>query len=445
MAYFPNRLMPITAKEDAPEANGLTSNVRIKAADYNLHDQEIRAIEEYLGVNGKFAGLAIPKETLPDIRFFKPKFPDPTIPDAFLNVNINSTGGTAAVFDVLSQLVDVVNNATDFAGQASSSGYLHSGQKLLFPETIRASFLAAVTPGQTDTTISVTSTEGFPPRGVISILNDVQQANKTSSTGKFFQTVPGGVSTVEWIRYSSKTPTQFLGCERGFLGTTKGPHSGAFNAPRPTSQTRNSRDYCLLLDGIQTEVCTRQFPAWQQRSRYRIPFYGIEGAFTDLVYFIIRFGASFPLNSGYDSATEAIVVQAAKDVGLWQTNNGVPFLRSGSSSLAVKGLLSYGEAYRFVKKLIEVGAAVLAEIPGDASVGLVPVMLGRVAVHYSLAGITKTTNIGNIDAIQIIQTADGRVFCFLVDFYNRDRTLQSVIGYHAYYVAAPQTTLMRLR
>jgi hypothetical protein len=206
---------------------------------------------------------------------------------------------------------------------------------------------------------------------------------------------------------------------------------------------RNRRDYCILLDGIETEVCTRQFPAWLKRFRYRIPFFGIQGFFADLVFFFIRFGASFPLNKGHDTATEQIVLAAASDLGLLQTVSGTPFLRSIFPALQAKKLLSYGEAWRLVKRLIDDEAAILLETPEDVVIGTVPVILGRLATHYSLAAITKTTTVLNINAVQIIQTADGRVYCFMTDFFNLDRTLQAVINYHTYYIASPYTTDMR--
>ena len=46
MSYFPNILMPLTQKSD----NLIGATNPILASDYNKHDNEIRSIEEFLGV-----------------------------------------------------------------------------------------------------------------------------------------------------------------------------------------------------------------------------------------------------------------------------------------------------------------------------------------------------------------------------------------------------------
>lgn len=422
--------MPLTPKEDSPTASDLSSNVRITSEDYNLHDEEIVAIEQYIGTTGGFRGLGLGRTELPELKTFQRSASEIFGDARFLDVS----GGN--VFNIVAQLVDIVNNVTEFRGQGSISGYVHSGQRIILPEQAQATFLTA-TPNPSDTVINVQSTEGFPSSGVISILNDVQQATKTS--GQFRQTVAGGVSMVEWIRYSGKTGTQFINCERGYLNTARGPHSASFDSPRETNFNRNRKDFCVLLDSIETQVCSRQFPAWRQRRRFRIPFFGIQGFKRDLVIFIRRYGAYFPLDAGKDPSTANIVIKVASDQGILTYRDGTPFLQSQTLANRQKGLIGFAEAYDYIDALIDAGAATEEASKDNFVVGTVPVLMGRLGVNYALSAITRVSTY-NIDAIQLVQTADARVYTFLVDYANRDRTLQAIANYNAYFVNAPMTT-----
>ena len=138
MAYFPNRLMPLTPKEDSPLKSDLDSNVKITAARYNLHDQELRAIEQFLGVKGGFQGLGVSSKALPDLKTFDSTASQNFGDAPFLDLS------SGDILSLIAQLVDVVNNMTDFKGQGSSSGYLHSGQRIIFPENAHATFLTTI-------------------------------------------------------------------------------------------------------------------------------------------------------------------------------------------------------------------------------------------------------------------------------------------------------------
>lgn len=435
MAYFPTNVMPLTYKQDVSGATA--SNVLISAEDYNLHDEEIRAIEEYLGKTKGFVGLGLPKPDVPELQVYpvSPGVPgvpgDDGLPDLSNGNILNS----------VSTIIDIVNNMTGFASQGSSSGYLHSGQKVIFPENVHCTGLIGI-PGSNDSSINVQSTDGFPRQGVISILNDVQQAHKTSNSSDFSQTVSGGVSMVEWVRYSDKTAQQFLNCERGFAGTSRGPHSASFNAPRDTSFGRNQRDFCVLLDGIEVNICGRQWPWWRQRRRYRMPFFAIQGFKRDLIIFIVRYGASFPLNSGHDPSVAQVVIKAANDLGILTYRNEVPFLQSQNSTNRNQKRIGWVEARNFINELEDNGAVTEETSPDNLEIGNIPVFRGRVSVNYGVSAITRVSTY-NIDAIQVIQTADGRVYCFLSDYANRDRTLQAVVNYESYFIAPPMTTGIR--
>lgn len=445
MSYFPDRLMPLTPKQNSPAASDLGSPVRITADDYNLHDEEIRAIEEFLGGVVGFRGLGVP-DTLPDLKVFPggrdPQARSATADQAPQSSDVLLDPAQGNIFNVVAQMIDILGSLTEFRGQGSSSGYVHSGQRMILPETAHATFLTTE-PGDLDTAIGVASTEGFPSEGVISILNDVQQAEKSrGNRSDFQQNIASGTTTVEWIRYSGKTATSFLNCERGFLGTHAGPHAGTFGAPRDSRFNRNRRDFCTFLDGIQLDVCGREWPWWRQRRRFSMPFFGVSGFLRDLKVFIRRFGPSFPLDSGRDPSAATVVLDAARDLGLLATRSGTPFLQSKFQASRDRGILRWGEASSFVEALRDEGAVTEETIPEDFVVGNIPVFLGRLAVKHDLAAITRVTRL-NMDAVAIVQSADARVFAFVQDFVNRDRTLQAVVNYHSYFMSPPFVTSLR--
>jgi len=400
-----------------------------------------RSVTEEAKFNLSLAkGLGVP-DTLPELRIF-PGGEAPTTPGGGGGGDVLLDPSQGNLFNVIAQMMDIVNNLTEFRGQGSSSGYIHSGQRMVLPETTHATFLVN-TPGQFDTTISVGSTEGFPSRGIITILNDVQQATKSrGNRSDFVQNIQGGTTTVEWIRYSGKTATQFLNCERGFLGTHPGPHAADFGAPRDSRFNRNRKDFCTFLDGLEIDICDREWPWWRQRRRFTIPFFGVSGFKRDLKIFIRRFGPSFPLNAGRDPTAATTILSVARDLSLLTFRDGTPFLQSKFQSTRDKGLLRWGEASSYVEQLIDQGAATEETVPDDFAIGTVPVFLGRLAVQHSLAAITRVTRL-NMDAVAIVQTADGRVFAFIQDFANRDRTLQAIVNYQAYFISPPFVTSLR--
>ena len=422
MAYFPSRLMPKTTKANAPGAE--PSSLTVVAADYNRHDEEIRAIQEFMGTTGGslFAGRS--NEDLPALRVLSSE-DSQTQSSQVVSRSSQSSDLTERVND----LIDKVNNFTEFAGNSNSSGFIHSGQKIVMPEQVGTTFLRTI-PSASDGTISVESTVGFPQSGTLTILNDVQRSVSSSSSS---------VTFAEWIRYTNKTSTEFLGCTRGYLGTTKGPHSGSIVQPRETTTFgKNRRDLCVLLDGVEVSVCQREWPAWRQRRRFRIPFFGVGGFRRDLVNYLRKFGPRVPLTS-QDQTLAATVVGVARDQGILTTRNGVPFLRSNSLSNVRRLQLGWAEAETYLDGLEAAGAVEDETVPNDFEVGKIPVFAGRVGVNYSLAAITRVGT-RNMDEIQIVQSADGRVFTFMVDLENKDRTLQAISSYDVYCVSSLVST-----
>jgi hypothetical protein len=430
--------MPLSIKQNV--SSFTPSTVLISAEDYNLHDSELRAVEEYLGKVGGFVGLGLPKGDIPNLRIFQSdagsstpdtRGVDSELPDVSQGNLLNS----------IAKIVDVVNNVTGYAAQGSSSGYIHSGQRIILPENIHATHLTS-TPGTYDTIINVDSTKGFPRQGVISILNDVRQGIKNKSDNTFEQNVLGGTSCVEWIRYSNKTDKQFTDCERGFINSTQGSHTGSFNATKETSVNKNQRDSCVLLNGLQINICSRQWPWWRQRKRYRISFFSIQGSWRDLVTFIVIYGARSPLSSSTDPSSANLVIKAANDNNLLIDRNGVPFLQSQDSSNVENKRIGWVEAEAFVTSLVDAGVASEITSADDFTTGRVPVFAGRLAVNYGVAALTRVST-QNIDAIQILQTADARVFCFMADTQNVDRTLQAIVNFDAYFTGPVMTSELR--
>jgi hypothetical protein len=179
MPYFPEELMPLTKKRNSP---GVHPGLPLLAKEYNKHDEEIRAIEEFL---------------------------------------LGLTTDELAVNDRVINLVGRVNRMLLRTPALVMSGHAISGTQMRFPRTNiaflpRDSQNETIGPAFSDTTIKVDSTEGFPAEGVITILNDVTEDSHGDESGP---------SNVEWIKYRGKTSTAFLNCERGHDGSTIGSHS----------------------------------------------------------------------------------------------------------------------------------------------------------------------------------------------------------------------------
>lgn len=440
MAYFPDRLMPLTQKQDTEDGN--VSSSAIRASDYNLHDEEIRNIEEYLGKTGGSLGLGLPKGEVPGLKIYgnaassgsaDERGEDSGLPDL-------SQGNT---FNAVSKLIDIINNMSEYAGQGSISGYLHSGHRVIFPETIHSTFLRAV-PGTNDTVLNVGSTDGFPRQGVVSILNDVRQGVRKDDASEFQQATVGGTSMVEWVRYSDKNATQLLNCQRGFLNTTRGPHSGSFKPVRQVAFDKNYRNICVTDEGLEESFCTRQWPWYRYRYKYSMPFFGIQGSWRDMILFIVRYGARVPLVSEMDPEAASLMSKTARDLDLLTYDRGVPFLLSKSQDNIEKKRMGWAEANSYIEALETAKAVSVIASPEDFLVGTIPVFAGKVGLGYGVSSIMSYENT-KMDAMQIVQTADARVYCFLVDAENSGRTLHAVVGYSAYFMSGITTTSIRSR
>jgi hypothetical protein len=173
-----------------------------------------------------------------------------------------------------------------------------------------------------------------------------------------------------------------------------------------------------------------------------MPFFSVQGTWRDLVTYIVRYGTRHPLTSSDNAVSAESVIAAADACGLKVEINGVPYLQSQSESNRSKNRIGWVEAETFVKKLQEYGEVVEVSSPEDFTVGTIPVFRGRVAVNYGLSAITRTTT-ANIDAVQIMQTADSRVYCFLSNKANKDMTQQAIVSFGTYFAGSVMTSELR--
>lgn len=322
----------------------------LSADDFNLHTDAILAIERFLGTAD-----ALEKDVIEILGTTS----DPK----------NLIGGVRYLHDWMNTFVS--------KGVVTSSGYINSGQRMIFPENIQATFLANI-PSSTDTSMKVTSTFGFPDNGVISILNDVgfTSVNPTS--------------LVEWIRYTGKTATSFLNCERGYLGTTAGSHLGS---PMPISTTGelNLQDQCIPLSFGQ-RICNRRYRGWKAKIVYEFQAFELIGTLLDITREIRLAPETFRLTRDeLGNAYDTIVIQA-QDLGILGTrDNGDLFLQSANTSYSDLHQLQWFEASTFVSRLLAANLIIQMRTVQDWVVGrspFVPVFQGMMSIGYAVAGFT---------------------------------------------------------
>lgn len=318
MAYFPSNFMPQFPKKDAPGAPVGT----ILAKDFNRHEDEIIAIENFLG---KATQATIEQKQ-----------------------NILNGKSPENISGVITRLVDEIN--TFVAGIGVSSGYLQSGnlawmdfvrtnnmavlsppafrnyqltgqttskqplpqdgQRVIFPSNVTSTFLLKPI-GPSDNKITVSSTVGFPDSGYLTILND------QFSSG-------AGLGLIEYISYVSKTDTQFIGCQRGVLGTSATDHAGVTATTSSTTDalTSNAKDQCRSIfqsDINNPTVCT---------TRYRIddgvdvgskPFIPVFRGLLSLSISIGSIGLDPIFEYGNSKVLSNLIVSNGADGRLWTT------------------------------------------------------------------------------------------------------------------------------
>lgn len=195
MAFFPSRVLPKSLrKETSNEVDN--SPLIYNARDYNIHHREIRSIEESL-------------------------------------LGASSGGG---IINLVSTVNDLMSDILNGGLLAQYCGTIQAGGQISIPSKVtNTKTVGAV--GSSDSTINVSSTEGFPDSGVLTkfnglgvqewCTNNIAPSGGACSVGaiKFleYDKFHGGATQrtfQETITYTSKTDTAFLNCTRGVNSTT---------------------------------------------------------------------------------------------------------------------------------------------------------------------------------------------------------------------------------
>lgn len=463
MAYFPKSVMPLTPKQDSvgvfPVGNA------IAAADFNLLDEELQAVQSYL------------------------------------------LGQQSATPDFSSRVKNLIEETNQVALRQSFanvlSGHCLSGMRIRLPE-VSCTWLTKL-PSPTDKEITVNSTSGFPSSGVISIINDVDQIQKTEDN-QWIRNSSTGVTTVEWIKYNGKTSDAFLECERGYMGTFPGTHSGYYPGNLNATNVVNLRDHCPV-NPLKTmdKLCQRRINRPYVNSSF--PLFGYTGSIEDITRTLIFDGTSFKFYPGNPylekvrASFGAIDIVATTTVtttspGVWQyvrecfdygyynnqyqycitrrkyvpatttvvtvPGNGGPgiysygiwrekwsynsqnilsleyaFLQSEDYSYAVVGKLTGLEAYSFVTTLVQSGAILY---PTYADINWpengIPVFNGRMDLSVGFSEWTYDNMPHGYDYMspespRIVIYADGTVAGYLDRASDFTDVAQSVISYSA--------------
>lgn len=429
MAYFPEQIMPSVVKQNVRNPSG-----DVLADDLNSMTEEVISIEQFLGTGP----AASDDENAVASRSAAPQ---------------NILGVVLRMFDSLNALAD--------NGIGSSSGYLHNEQTMIFPENAHAAFLTAPV-SNVGTTISVTSTVGFPDSGVLSILNDSTPVDFAAlRTATSF----APESPVEWIKYSSKTDTAFLNCQRGYLGSVIGNHAGVLgdeyipenSSPSVTAFTTNfavadttsglnALSKCSLVRADQTrQYCNRIYPGFKGKTSYGFAAFGLVGSLLDIIRSIRRNPESFDLSPEALGSQFDAIKEAADDLGIFAVREDGKFiLQSASPSFQALDQLQWSEASQFVSALQTASVVNKLKSPGDWAIGIVgnapvgggggpiPVFQGMMSVNYSVAAMTANaaTDVSfdffgkqsagplyvteplAIHGMAVLQSADGRLMIY---------------------------------
>jgi hypothetical protein len=350
MAYFPKKIMPTIVKKNASNVGSITAD------DYKTLSDEIIAIENFLGTNDKTAS------------------------DADTTNILNNVLDSSNIIPVTNMLVDQINTFTT-SGISTSSGCVHSGQRLIFPETSSATFLTKA-PETKDKAIKVSSTIGFPDSGIITILNDFDSNQQ--------------ITPMEWIKYSGKTSTEFLNCERGYLGTTIGSHNGVLSnntqstAPQSTSQY-NQLDQAVTLP-LGYRILNRRYPTWRYKKVLSFKEFRLVGTFVEMTRNIRLNPEEFDLTPRGLGDNYTTITTAANTLGILATRaDGKQILLSTDPTFQALHQLTWTEAKDFVTALETLDIITVLKNPGDWTVGVkpfIPVFDGQVSVEYSLSDLT---------------------------------------------------------
>jgi hypothetical protein len=410
MAYFPYKLMPLTPKQTPQNADPTSNRIRITAEQYNMHDEEILALEQYIGTYDKTGHLRRVTGT----------------------TDINTIAG---VMGNLANLVEQINMIC-VDGITLSSGYAQCGQVITFPENATVTYLSDNI-SKTDSSIGVFSTAGFPQKGVLSIINDVRQGIYNND-GTWSSTTPLGTSNVEWIKYDGKTPKTFLNCQRGYLGTTSGTHTGEIeNFGTPKSGERNFQDQCMSIPSLDSQICQYRYQGWRNTFMYSCPIIGIYGTQEYIEDYIRLQPSAIRIMPGTPAAS--IFIATASQLNILGTrSDGSVYLSSADGNYRSLEQLSPKEAYSWIQLAIQKNIVQLKKKPSDLlwPDGAVPVFSGKLGVQFAIAALNGSSKIGSVGPFSFIAAcsslgADGTVYCYLNNLRDgtHSQSLDSMIHY----------------
>jgi len=410
MSYFPNQIMPLTPKQTPPEANPTTNRYRITSQQYNMHDEELQAIELFIGTFDKTGKIR--------------------------------TGILGDITDLIDQI-----NTICVGGICSSSGAVQSGQLMTFPEDATVTYLNS-TLSPYDATIDVFSTSGFPNKGVISIVNDIVQG-KPNSDGTWSSTTVGGTSIVEWIRYDGKTPTSFLNCQRAYLGTTSGTHTGAIeNFDRSKDGNKNIQDQCMPLQSFPYEICQFRYQSWRNSTLYSCPILGLVGSLEYIEDYVRLQPSAISIFNGTDAAS--LFIATANQLNILGTrSDGTLFLISSDANYNSKEQLSSYEAYSWAQLAFNNGLVQLNKKSTDFdwADGAIPVFSGKLGLQFSLGalnGAQHGDSEGSFDFTAAVLSlgADGTLYSYLNGKRNgpQSQSFNSIIYYQTMLIPSVRTT-----
>lgn len=203
MAYFPDSVLPKRLrKETAAEVDN--SPLIFNARDYNIHEREIRAIENFL--IGQTRSTSIPDGSTTDI-------------------------ANTSLLDLTQLAIALFKRMTDGGMITSHTGTILAGRPIPMPSSVVYSKTSGVI-GAGATSIGAVSTDGFPNEGYLTKFNAITSVQLCSGNNGQLPQCPAGsvqyqgfafgpkMTNQELIYYTSKTATTFDGCTRSVGAST---------------------------------------------------------------------------------------------------------------------------------------------------------------------------------------------------------------------------------
>lgn len=153
MPFFPDSIMPARFKSEADDAKG--NRQIVSAADHNLHDEEIRAIEQAVGPKDNPCSLA---------------------------------GMIATLANKIAQLRDeTVETSSGVVAIRDPYSYyppLPIDGKIPFPSAWHTTLISDIGENDNGTSITVADASNIPDEGYITIINDISPAMRQTSYGE---------------------------------------------------------------------------------------------------------------------------------------------------------------------------------------------------------------------------------------------------------------------